>query len=598
MSKESRNKNEQRATSTQYLVNWYLLVVFFALAFAYFFFFGGYVLFFQEQQSLFLYTGSYIDDFLLKPGSLLDLMGKFLTQFYISKLAGSILLAAVLTLPGIIFLQISKRLVPGSGFSSLLILLPSCLLLIMQTHYYHFMMYNLGFLIAVLYFMLFVRAENKTMKYIILAFFPVLFYIVGAFSLIFIGLYIFYCLIYIKGTGKYYYPLALVALVLISVFLFSRMFLLQSVKQLFLYPLPFINDPTHKALFYIFTGYLALFPGICRLAGLTKIKKPGRAIFTIVPPAIVIFITVIMLLTGYNSQTSRVINLEKLVFEEKWNEAIEFHEKYPSENMIGQYFYNIALSESGQLCERLFHGRQDFGTASLFLPWSSEHINWGANSFYAIGIINEAQRWAYEEMVVYGQRPQNMKLLVKSSLISGKYSMAEKYTGILKNTLFYRKWAEGYEKLIGDSSAIRSHPELGKKVKMLPRSDFFIFLESPEQNLPLLVDQNPENREAFEYLMSWLLFSKEVEMLVNNIRLMKNMGYTRIPNHIEEAIMIYYNSQGVFPDLGGLSVSSETRLKFDHYFTTFMAARQNPATMQEKMRKQFSDTFWYYFHFK
>jgi len=459
-------------------------------------------------------------------------------------------------------------------------------------------MYNLGFLIAVLYFMLFIRTESKTKKYIILAFFPIFFFIAGAFALIFIGLFIFYCLIYIKGKGKYYYPLAMFALVLISVFLFSRMFLLQSVKQLFLYPLPFINDGTHKVLFYLLAGYLLLYPVICRFAGLTRIKKPGNVIVGIVPPAIVIFITVIMLFSGYNPQTSRVINLEKLVFEEKWDKAVEFHEKYPSENMIGQYFYNISLSESGQLCERLFHGRQDFGTASLFLPWSSEHINWGANSFYAIGLINEAQRWAYEEMVVYGKRPQNIKLLVKSSLISGKYSMAEKYTGVLKNTLFYRKWAEGYEKLIGDSSSIQSHPELGKKVKMLPRSDFFIFLESPEQNLPLLVDQNPDNREAFEYLMSWLLFSKEVEMLVNNIHLLKDMGYTRIPTHIEEAIMIYYNSQGVFPDLGGLTISSETRLKFDHYFTTFMAARQNPATMQEKMRKQFSNTFWYYFHFK
>jgi len=114
----------------------------------------------------------------------------------------------------------------------------------------------------------------------------------------------------------------------------------------------------------------------------------------------------------------------------------------------------------------------------------------------------------------------------------------------------------------------------------------------------LLVDQNPDNREAFEYLMSWLLLTKEVEMLVNNIPLMKKMGYKRIPNHIEEAIMIYYNSQGVFPDLVGLSISNETRLRFDQYFTTFMAARQNPATMQEKMQKQFSDTFWYYFHFK
>ncbi len=161
-----------------------------------------------------------------------------------------------------------------------------------------------------------------------------------------------------------------------------------------------------------------------------------------------------MLITGYNSQTVRVINLEKLVFEEKWEKAIENQEKYPSENLIGQYFYNIALSETDQLCDRLFYGPQDFGTGSLILEWSSEHLNWGAYSFYTTGLINEAQRWAYEEMVVYGLRPQNMKLLTKTSLLTGNYRLTEKYTGILENTLFYKNWAREYQKMAEDTSFI------------------------------------------------------------------------------------------------------------------------------------------------
>jgi len=577
---------------------WYLLASFLILAFVYFFWFGGYILFFQEQQYLFLYTSSYLNDFLLKPGGLLDLSGKFLTQFYISKFAGSIILAAVLTLPGIILMQVNKRLTPGPVFSNLFLLIPSCLLFLMQTHYYHLMMYNLGFLLVLFYFLLSILSEKKRLRYIALAFFPLFYFLEGAYALIFIGLFIIYCLLYVKGSQKYYYLLVLLAGAIISVLIFSKIFLLQSIKQLMLYPLPFINDSMHKVLFYILTGYIILYPVLCRLAGSLGLKRLDNRFVRIISPGIVICLTAVMLITGFNSQTSRVINLEKFVFEEKWEEAIKYHEKYPSENMIGQYFYNIALSESGQLCDRLFYGRQDFGTGSLFLPWSSEHINWGAYSFYAAGLINEAQRWAYEEMVVYGKRPQNMKLLIKASLINGKYSLTEKYTGILKNTLFYRTWAKEYEKLIGDSVAIKSHPELGKKIKTLPGDDFFIFLESPQDNLPMLVNENPANKEAFEYLMSWLLLSKEVEMLVNNIKLMKNMGYNRIPRHIEEAVMIYYNSQGVFPDLGGLSISSDTKLRFDQYFTSYMSARQTPATLKEKMQKQFGNTFWYYFHFR
>jgi hypothetical protein len=577
---------------------WYLIILFFVLAFIYFFFFGGYILFFQEQQSLFLYSESFINDFFIKPGGLLDLSGKFLTQFYINKFAGSIILAAILTIPGIILAFINRRLMPGSVLSAFLLLIPSCLLMLMQTHYYHLMLYNLGFLFVLVYFMLWLLTEKKAVRYLFLATFPLFFYLTGAYAVIFICLFILYNLFYTKGSQKYYYTLFMLLLAGISAIIFNKILLVQTFKQLLLFPLPFINDPTHKTCFWLLTGFLVLYPLICRLAGNVNQVKRYFNLAGRITVAVVLSLMVILLITGYNSQTARVINLEKLVFNENWGKAIEYQEKYPSENLIGEYFYNIALSETDQLCDRLFYGPQDFGTGSLILEWSSEHLNWGAYSFYTTGLINEAQRWAYEEMVVYGLRPQNMKLLTKTSLLTGNYRLTEKYTGILENTLFYSTWARKYQKMAEDTSLIRIDTELGNKLRILPGSDFFILLESPESNLPMLVDENPDNPRAFEYMMSWLMLGKNVDILVNNIRLMKNMGYTRIPRHIEEAILIYYNSQGVFPDLGGLSISNETRARFDQYFASYMTARQNPATLQEEMEKQFSNTFWYYFHFR
>ena len=134
-----------------------------------------------------------------------------------------------------------------------------------------------------------------------------------------------------------------------------------------------------------------------------------------------------------------MVKLERLIFEEKWDEAIRFQEKKPARNLIGEYFYNIALSETDQLCDRLFYGPQDFLAGSLVLPWGDAHLNRGGYFYYAIGLMNEAHRWAYEEMVVYGYRPQNIRMLAKTSLINGDYTMARKYINILKRTIYYRK---------------------------------------------------------------------------------------------------------------------------------------------------------------
>jgi len=574
-----------------------LLALFCIAVFGYFYWIGDYLLFFQEQQSLFIFSGDYFYEFLTKPGGLLELAGKFLTQFYASKILGSLILAIILTLPGLILLNINKRLMTGKPASFILLLITICLLLLMQAYYYHMMEYNLGFLLVFLYFLLTINSERRSYRYTMLILFPLFYFLTGAYAWIFLGMYVMYSLFYIKGKQKYLYPAILLSVAAGSFIIFKEILFLQSVGQLILYPLPFINDPTHKFIFRLFVPIVILYLAAGKIAVSVKNKWINTRFFTIILSGIVLVVTILLMVKNYNPETARVIKLEKFIFEKKWNEAIEFHEGFPSRNRIGQYFYNIALSETEQLCDRLFKGRQDFGAGSLILPWSNEHLGWGAYFFYSVGLINEAHRWAYEEMVVYGYRPQNVKLLVQTDLMNGNYRMAEKYINILKRTIWYNTWAAEYEKLLDDPERIKAHPELGEMIKILPGNNFFIQLESPQNNLTMLLQTNPDNRKAFEYEMAWHLLTKNVEAIVNNIKKMRTMGYKRIPRHIEEAALTYFDSKGALPDLGGLTISNETRLRFEQYVERYIGLRQIQALSKEQMHKEFGDTFWFYLHF-
>ncbi len=575
----------------------YLLAFFCIAVFVYFYWIGDYLLFFQEQQSLFIFSGDYFYEFLTKPGGLLELAGKFLAQFYASKILGSLILAIILTLPGLILLNINKRLMTGKPASFILLLITICLLLLMQAYYYHMMEYNLGFLLVFLYFLLTINSERRSYRYTMLILFPLFYFLTGAYAWIFLGMYVMYSLFYIKGKQKYLYPAILLSVAAGSFIIFKEILFLQSVGQLILYPLPFINDPTHKFIFRLFVPIVILYLAAGKIAVSVKNKWINTRFFTIILSGIVLVVTILLMVKNYNPETARVIKLEKFIFEKKWNEAIEFHEGFPSRNRIGQYFYNIALSETEQLCDRLFKGRQDFGAGSLILPWSNEHLGWGAYFFYSVGLINEAHRWAYEEMVVYGYRPQNVKLLVQTDLMNGNYRMAEKYINILKRTIWYNTWAAEYEKLLDDPERIKAHPELGEMIKILPGNNFFIQLESPQNNLTMLLQTNPDNRKAFEYEMAWHLLTKNVEAIVNNIKKMRTMGYKRIPRHIEEAALTYFDSKGALPDLGGLTISNETRLRFEQYVERYIGLRQIQALSKEQMQKEFGDTFWFYLHF-
>lgn len=575
-----------------------MFLLFFILTFIYFYFFSAYVLFFQEQQFLFIFSVEFLQEHLIKPGGLLVLAGKFLTQFYSVKILGSFILAGILTLPGIFLFRITKRLFAEIKFPLILLIIPSCLMVMMQSHYYHMMEYNLGFLMILGWFLLSLKARKTQSRIIAILLFPLFYYLTGAYSMIYLAIYGLYILLFDRGWFRILYLSVLLITGLVTFFVFKELMFYVPDSQLIFYPLPPVNDQKQKILFYILTTYVVLFLPAGVIINRFKKGVSGKKYTSIISGLIAISFTLIFIIRTYNTQTDRVISLEELVFNEQWDKAIEYQEKYPSENMIGEYFYNIALSETDQLCDRLFYGRQDFGAGSLILPWSDDHLPWGSYFHYSTGLINEAHRWAYEEMVVYGYRPQNLKMLIKTNLINGHYRMAEKYINILKGSIFYRSRANEYEKFLDDSLAVASNPEFGKRAMILPQNDFFIYLEEPHNNLPLLLEANPGNRKAFEYITAWLLLTKNVEAIINNTGKLKEMKYTRIPRHIEEALLIHYSSTKKMPDLGGLSISSETLARFEQYTTAYKSLRQNSALSKETMQKRFGSTFWYYFQFK
>ena len=567
-------------------------------AFGYFFFLGNYVLYFQETQALFVFSGDYLHKYLVKPGGLLEYAARFLTQFYAGRFSGAIILSIVLILPGIILYFINKRMIPGISFSLLFLLIPSSLLMLMQANYYHLMEYNLGFVLILTYYLFMVSASGRYHRILVILLFPVFYYIAGAYALISAGMYIIHYLFLEKAVRKYIYISILLATGAVSFLVFWKILFLQPVDHIIFFPLPLLENAGYKATFLILTGYIILYPLICMVAKSWKNSNFNKMLYSYASVILAFAVVIFFLFKIYNPQTARVVKLEKLIFEGKWNEAIRFQEKKPARNLIGEYFYNVALSETDQLCEKLFNGPQDFLAGSLVLPWGDEHLNRGGYFYYSIGLINEAHRWAYEEMVVYGYRPQNIEMLTKTSLIDGDYRMAKKYINILKMTIYYRKRALEYEKMADNPDLILSHPELGAKLKILPKNNFFIQFNEPQNNLPLILEGQPDNRKAIEYYLAGLLLTKKVELAVNNIKNMKDSGFNSIPRNLEEAVLIYYNSTKVLPDLGGLKVSAETQLRFDHYFASYIEARKNPSTMKEKMQSEFGNTFWYYFHFK
>lgn len=150
--------------------------------------------------------------------------------------------------------------------------------------------------------------------------------------------------------------------------------------------------------------------------------------------------------------------------------------------------------------------------------------------------------------------------------------------------------------MLYNPALINSDPELEEKIRLLPKEDFFV-RPNDVQNIELILMANPDNKRAFEYKMARLLLEKDLKAVVNEVKKMKEMGYTSIPRHIEEAVVAFINFNKEFPDLGGLVVSPETELRFIQYETAYNLNSGNKRWLEKEMKKAGGNTFWYYLQF-
>ena len=309
-----------------------------------------------------------------------------------------------------------------------------------------------------------------------------------------------------------------------------------------------------------------------------------------------------ILVFRFEPKYKHFFHAEKLFYYGKYNELIDYNSRKKSANILTSYLNNIALCETGQLNDRLLFFPQSPDGQTLFLKWgqnlASEILRKGAYFYYTVGMINEAQRWSFENMVIRGHTPEGLKLLIKTELINGNYKMAEKYIRLLKRTLFYRKEAKAYEHLLSDE-ALNSDPVLGVKRKEKLKHDFFSVTDDPFVNIELAFALDTVNRKAFEYKIAYMLLRKDQHGVIKMLSWLEKYGYKKIPLHIEELAVAYrVLNQGPSPRLEYLQPDPRTELRFNQFLQTFQSYGNNLKVAEPFLRQKFSSTYWYWAFYK
>jgi hypothetical protein len=579
-------------------LSWLPYLVFFTFTFIYFCFFADYVLFYQEKSSLFIFSFDFLKENLHQPGGFLIWLGKLLTTFFYYPFTGGLVVALILTL---VVLAVSAIIRIISGNNSILFpLLTGVALFYFQTDYRFLLYNNAGVLFQLCLFLLAIKYINIWRGWIPVLLIPLVYFATCGFA----WMYLLMLTLYF-AFGKETILLKIASLWCVSflIFYLSKEFLFfQTEKALLTFPFTELNSGSQQKIFIPVVLVLSSLPVISRL----RIKLPARiriSEFVRILGVSILFALILVSIgiLRLDKKTDQYFHVEKLFYQSKFNELISYNFAHHPTNSLTIFLNNIALCETNKLNDLLFIFPQSKDGNTLFLKWEmvGEILRRGGYFYYTVGMINEAHRWAFENMVMKGHSPEGLKMLIRTELINGNYNVASRYISILKKTLFYRKEAMYFEKLLFDDTAINADRELGEKRRTRLKSDFFSITDDPYINIGRILATDSLNKKAFEYRFAFLLLNKDYKAIESELPSFSRYGFTRFPVHVEEAIVaLEVLKNGTPPNLGNIQLSINAQNRWTQYLTVFQKYGNDLKAAEPALRKQFGNTFWYYVFYR
>ena len=244
------------------------------------------------------------------------------------------------------------------------------------------------------------------------------------------------------------------------------------------------------------------------------------------------------------------------------------------------FFYNLVMARRGELPDHLMDFTPNYlGTFEQIGPNTPMITIRNMNELYwALGDMTFTERAA---MMTNVFAPDNrnvrmMQRLAECNLVSGDSLAAEKYLRILDKTFVYRNWAQNVR--VHGKSIYR------EKMQMTNLRDTITISDNAHFLMMQLLDANPDNTVALDYILCSTLLLKDIENFKRDYdRYCMDTDKPRLKTLYQEALCIW---------LAGTNASQEDWQRYIHRqdvmqrFIEYNNQRGNP---------RFKGTYWYYF---
>lgn len=554
------------------------------LCLLFFLFIQPYHLLYDEQMQLFLFTSDYFISYFGKPAWLACYTGDFLTQFYYLKGGGAVVLSLVLGLELLLLLGVFSRF--GKRDNWLYAVLPVLMDWYLHTGISYRLSSSIALIIALFVFLLYSFLRNRKLAFFSgLLMTPLLYNLIGGHFITFILLVILYDISKFRYLSFPYW--LLLAGIGTGLPLLVREYFLLTTGQAYFYP------AGSAGLFYpvfLLSGLLIFYLISLRNNSFRYQRKELTVLFIMV----VLLIVNIFANAGYNRE--KILCLDSETYFGNWEKVSEKAGSYEMKTPLTSYFMNVAWMKQGVLPDKLMSGYQPF-VEGMFIPVGPQstplEILFSGEIYFQLGDMNMAQHSTMLAMIFSPQKRSSrlVKRLTEINLIIGDTAAADKYLRILDKTLFYRRYASNMRQAMREGEG---NAWLAGKRSNIAAYDTLRVASDAVASLTMLLESNPGNKEALDYLLCYHLLNKNIPAFMTVYdKWYKGKEYA-LPRLYAEALLIGLARQKIPAKvLATYAIPDELTTAFLDYTKKYQEAEGDGTGLQES----YKDTYWFYYHY-
>ncbi len=231
---------------------------------------------------------------------------------------------------------------------------------------------------------------------------------------------------------------------------------------------------------------------------------------------------------------------------------------------------NRALYERGHLVAEMFLYPQ---SQSAGLLWGrSRDEPYKSDTLLQLGAVGIAEGLAMASQKEWPDRPMVLRLLARIAIVNDDMYAARRYLLRLRKDLLHAQFAKEQLAKIDGNYNFAEDAEI-KRIRSFMPTDGLPWPISEQAVLEALVNWNPDNRMAFEYLMAHYLLTGQLEHISARVSQVHLLGYKYMPPYYSNAMLLWAIENDLpvedppLPDITDTMIRNEQFRKLANQFT-------------------------------